>query len=777
MNSCFGNNGFRIKVAALHSYPRHLVLAAAVGGLLVGPYSQVGVVVLALGLGVVLIGRIELALLCCLVVFSAGLIAEARLRVLDTTELSTLLGDSVSLKVEVGEPFRSKADGGRAARVKIGSGRGKGETLLAAVAPEVWLPQVRVGEVLALRGRLRTFRPYESYHRVHNVHAVLEVASVHATGKHRGGLAGGVDRVREAAERVLTTGLGKEESALLKGMVLGQDAALSDSTREEFRRSGLAHLVAASGQNIMLLAALAFPVLALLGLGLQARFAVVLGLIALYVPLAGAGPSIQRAGIMGAAGIFAGFAGRPASRWYALLLSALVTLLINPRSSLDIGWQLSFAAVVAIFLIVPDLHRVLKQRGVPNILAEALAVTIAATLGTAPLSAFHFEQLSLVSLPANLLAAPAVAPIMWMGALTATLGQLFTPFAVLVGVAVKYPLAYVEWVAHTASLTPNATVVTKIGTPLTLIAVYTVIFGIALVLKTGLGSRVKSFTVGSPARLLASLLITTAVVIIVVIGGGIDRHRPPRLPTISFLDIGQGDATLIQDGSTAVLVDTGPPDGPILKRLAEAGVSRLDLLIVTHAQADHEGGAPAVLAKYPLDTLIDGAAGSPVRDHRRIVALATSKRVKRVLPTAGQVFTVGRIKLQLLWPDGSVDRTDQTVDPNDRAVVALLTIGDFDLLLTADAETNITGTLDLPPVEVLKVAHHGSDDPGLPDLLQRLGPTIAAIEVGRHNGYGHPTPATLAALEQTVPELYRTDRDGTVRVTVEEKGWSIKTGD
>ena len=141
-------------------------------------------------------------------------------------------------------------------------------------------------------------------------------------------------------------------------------------------------------------------------------------LVAAYVPLAGGGPSIQRAGVMGAAGLVAALAGRPASRWYALGLAAAATLALNPLAVLEPGWQLSFAAVVALLAMAPALRELLARR-MPGPVADAAAITIAATAGTAPLMALHFGTVSLASLPANLLAAPAVAPIMWLGMLSA----------------------------------------------------------------------------------------------------------------------------------------------------------------------------------------------------------------------------------------------------------------------------------------------------------------------------------------------------------------------
>ena len=206
----------------------------------------------------------------------------------------------------------------------------------------------------------------------------------------------------------------------------------------------------------MLLAALVLAVASVLGLALRMRLGLVLAAIALYVPLAGGGPSIQRAGVMGAAAVVAVLAGRPAARWHALLLATAITLALNPRAVQDVGWQLSFAAVVAILLLAGRARDGLVRRGLPRGLAEATALTGAATLGTAPLIAAHFGQASLVSLPANVLAAPAVAPAMWLAMLAVALGQLGTALAAPFVALAAFPVAYVMWVAHVASGLPGA---------------------------------------------------------------------------------------------------------------------------------------------------------------------------------------------------------------------------------------------------------------------------------------------------------------------------------
>src|SRR4051812_37248307 len=152
--------------------------------------------------------------------------------------------------------------------------------------------------------------------------------------------------IRERADAALGRGMPPREAALARGFVLGEDEEIDAETVESFRRAGLSHLLAVSGQNVALLALLAMPVLALLGMPLRTRLVWVLGLIAVYVPLTGAGPSIQRAGVMGALSVLATLRGRRTLRLYALTVAAIVTLTIDPGVAANVGWQLSFAAVL-----------------------------------------------------------------------------------------------------------------------------------------------------------------------------------------------------------------------------------------------------------------------------------------------------------------------------------------------------------------------------------------------------------------------------------------------
>ncbi len=787
--------GLRASLEIAGRHPRHVLLAAVVAGLLAGPRSPAAIaaaalVVLALG------GARLLALGAVVAILAGAVVAQARLTALDRTALGSLIGRHLDLRATLLEHPRERAFGTRVAAVRLASGPGRGErVLLRASAHVTWPPSSQPGAELAVSGRLAKLGPFDAHERRRHAHALLRAQTIRATGRRRGGLLGLLDGVRTRTEQALTSGLPPPHGALARGMVLGQDGALTEPVREDFRATGLAHLVAASGANVLLLATLVLAIGTAAGLGLTARLWLAIAIVAAYVPLAGGGPSIQRAAVMGTAGLVAALAGRPSSRWYALLLAAAVTLACNPRAAEDPGWQLSFAAVVAMLALVPALTASLRARGVSRGLAEALAVTIAATLGTGPLVALHFERVSLVSLPANVLAAPAVAPIMWLGTIAGATGQLAPTLAAHVAELAALPLAYLTWLADRAAALPFAEL--EIRSP-----------GIGAVVATYLGAAAAAVAWRRVAARRAARPPVTpsrarraarAACALVVCGGAIGgvalAARPPQPPrdlTISFLDVGQGDATLIQHGAAAVLVDTGPPGGRILERLREAGVRRLDLLVATHAALDHDGAAAEVLDEVPVAMVLDGEEGGvcrstdpigqqtytpPVapapagpfgaRAATPIGVLAARHRVACTASDAGQLLRVGPLELRVLWPRREPPAAPGA-EPNDRATVIHLRDGDFDLVLTADAESNVTAGLELPHVEALKVAHHGSDDPGLPDLLRRLQPGVAVISAGRRNLYGHPTPDTTTALAAAVPLVRRTDRDGTVRLRVSD---------
>jgi competence protein ComEC len=592
--------------------------------------------------------------------------------------------------------------------------------------------------------------------------------------------------IRERAEAGLGRGMPAREAELARGFVLGQDEGIDAATKEDFRRSGLSHLLAVSGQNVTLLALLALPLLAALGIPLRERLLWVLALIAVYVPLTGAGPSIQRAAVMGAAGILATLAGRRASRLYALALAAGVTLAIDPSIGADVGWQLSFAAVLGILVWAGPLRDVLgswlgggggrpgaRGGGLRGALAEGVAVTVAATVATAPLIAFHFETFSVTTLAANVLALPAVAPAMWLGMAGAAASQipgfpvevLNAPNAVL--------LAYIAQVAAWCAAPDWAEVEIHLGgtglaAAYAALALGTVAWRTANALRRRRPPRARSrWGIRPPIAdswIRASILAGLALVVCAALvwpGGGEEAGPPGRGLRITVLDVGQGDAILLQPAQApAVLVDGGPPGDGLAAKLAEAGVRRLGAAVVSHDQSDHRGGIEEMLGTVPVARLLYARLG------RDTLASARSAGAATVRVAGGTTIRSGRLRLEFIWPPPALLAEPQPgADPNQLALVAVARWRGFSMLLSADAEAEAV-PLDPGPVDVLKVAHHGSDDAGLAALLERTRPELAVISVGEDNSYGHPTAATLVTLAAHGVRTLRTDSDGSIEIDV-----------
>lgn len=571
----------------------------------------------------------------------------------------------------------------------------------------------------------------------------LLAADITWRGARRGGVVGVIDRFADHATRTLVTAVGARRGALLAGMALGVADDIPDDDRDALRASGLWHLVAASGGNIALVVALVMALGWGIGVPDRARLIVAGLAVCAYVPLAGSGASIERAGAMGLAGLAALWFGREHRTSDALAMAAALTLLLNPRDLLDVGWQLSFAAAAGLLLAAPRVTAALRGVGAPTWLAGGLACTVVATVATAPITLVVFGQLSLIGLVANALAIPLVGAAVWSGALAA----LFTPLSPQVA----------EWIAAPGGQAARA------------------------MLAIADWSSTRSYAVVGPAAA-GALVVALALIWVIrpprVIVGGLaiaasavltfSVPRAPTVPRLVVLDIGQGSAALLQDGDRGVLVDAGPQDGGVVGELRKAGLRHLDAMVLSHPAADHDGGGAAVLSAFPTDLVLDGGEPGGGPTHDAAIRVASRRGVQVVPVRAGQSLTFGRIAIRVRWPTPAA--VGRPGDPNDRAAVIDASVGSLRALLPADAEGNVLRTLAGLRDAVLVVSHHGSADPDLPKVLDRLHPQLAVISVGARNTYGHPAPATVTALAAARVPTLRTDQVGSVDVRADATG-------
>lgn len=569
-----------------------------------------------------------------------------------------------------------------------------------------------------------------------------------------------VEQLRSQPQRHIG---GDEAGSVAAGVVFGRADDVSVADQQAFLDSGLWHLLAASGQNIALVASCCVLLARGVGAGRTTGGVIALAAIPLYVLVVGGGASIVRAGIMGMLVLVAWLAGRLADATQLVVVVATTICWIWPGAHRGLGMQLSFACVLALIIWAGPMSRWLHARGVPVWLAGAVSATLLCSLVTAPILQLRTGAAPLTGIVANLIAVPLAGAILMIGLAGSILSMLAEQVAPdIVSIVLLAPAGaaceLLLSIARRAAALPAAqssSVAVNIGIP--------GVLGSWVFLSGRLMSSVR--------RSRMRCVVGAAVAVCLLVGlGGVDhvpgsrlvtgaRARPaaPGVLRIVVLDVGQGDATLIADGTAAVLVDTGPPDGHVVDRVRELGLQRVDGIVLTHDSLDHRGGFEQALASLqPRWVARPRAAPGP---WQRIVD--TAPRLLDVC--AGDGFDVGAARVEVLHP-----RCDGTITPrtgdlhNDGAMVLLISHGNVRAVVPADAEAPVLVGLDLPPLDLLRISHHGSADPQLPQLLEQVAPAAAAISVGEGNDYGHPRREVLDHLAAADVLVRRTDRDGTI---------------
>jgi competence protein ComEC len=682
-------------------------------------------------------GRVGLVCASCALALG-GLASVVHLRSLAADPLAPRIGQELAGRAVVtGLVTRGQWDERAIARFE-------GSDVLLRVTAEL-----ETGDVVELHGRLRA--PHgpvaggfdeRTWLGRQGVHEVLRAGTATIVGR-RGGVWGAIDRVRSGARGALHVSGGDGE-AVADGVVLGGDDGLSQGTRDAFRASGLGHLLAVSGQNVVLLIAAIIVVCAWLGIARAPALGGAIATTILYVLVVGPGASVVRAGITGVVVSLAWLANRPVARWHVLSVAAAGCLWLDPWAVLEPGFQLSFAAVVAIFVAAPRLRGWLEGTSCPARLREPIAVSTACTLATAPIAWLQFDRVALVgSLPANLLAIPAVAPLLWIG-IAATLVHPLSPAAAL-------PLALAA-----SALGSYLVAVARLGAWLDSTA-GGIVLGLTAIPLAVAARRRRG---GIALALGLAAIAFGAFGLQGVLGAPTVVRAAPTSLRVTFLDVGQGNASLVEAPSFTALVDAGPPEADVAARLRSLGIRRLDALVLSHPQADHVGGAAEVIDRLDVARVLDPGLQSDEQYEQAALAAARRRGVPVTIARTGLTLRAGGVSLRVLGPRHVV----QGEDPNLAAVIVLVAQGDCRVLLPADAEAPVELPLDPPRVQVLEVAHHGSDDPSLPALLRTLRPALAVISVGAGNSYGHPAPSTLAALAAAGVRVERTDQDGDVEV-------------
>ncbi len=585
-----------------------------------------------------------------------------------------------------------------------------------------------------------------------------------------------LDLPRAALARPLERLVPAPESALLLGIVLGERGDVPPDLARAFNATGTSHLLAISGFNMTLVAA--GVAIALRGrVGPVARAVVSALAIVAYSLLVGLSPSVLRAALMAGVAAFGCISGRRAAAANALCAAVVLMLVGDPAAVGALGLQLSVLATAGLVLWQGSLAARLAWLPVP--LREGLATTLAASAPTLPVVAGAFGRVSLVSLAANLVCVPLFPLLMAAGAATSVTGALWLDAAAPVGL-IAWTAAFALRVSVEAfAALPFASIAVPDG-PLTglLVAVLELVIvrgAVALATRqAGWMPRLPRGAVWRRApRLPRAALAAVLAASCVPAGVAALWPAPAASVRVVALDVGQGDAYLVEAGGGIALIDGGPDQRRILDVLGATlppWHRRIDVVALTHAHADHGAGLLAVLGRYEVGLAIEpeGLHASPLRDLWS-AALAKNGTPRRAV-RAGQRVELGGAVIDVLAPD-----PDLRVDVP--SLVLRVRHGAFSALFTGDAVDDALARLlerpDRLRARVYVPPHHGAATPLAGALRDAARPDAALISVGAGNRYGHPTPATLAAMAG-VP-TYRTDQDGTVEISLDGTGLVVRT--
>jgi competence protein ComEC len=615
-------------------------------------------------------------------------------------------------------------------------------------ATEIWRV-APVGTTLTASARLQPRLPGSDLAALVRVRGPTSVTAAPGSGLRA------VERVR-AGLRTAVADRRPEPRALVPALVLGDTSALTAATTDDFAVTGLTHLTAVSGANLTLL--LAFLLLAARWLGVRGWWLRAVGLfgVVIFVALCRTEPSVLRAAAMGLVALAALGSGSTRAGVRNLCVAAMALLGLDPLLSRSLGFALSVLASGGIIWWARRWAAVLGT-WLPRLVAEAVAVPLAAHLATVAVAASISGTVSVVGLLANAVAGPFVGPATVFGFAAAGLSLVHPAAAMAAGFVAAWSAQPIIWVAHAGARLPGAALDWP-AEPLALLLLGSAALSAGLLMPRLLARRWLSLLAAT--GLVAGLAVVPS-----------QPGWPPRDWVLVACDVGQGDGLVLRVGpGQGLVVDTGPDPARMERCLDQLGVNQVPLLILTHFDADHAAGLTGVPATARVQQIWTGPDVSPSAGTADVGRLANDGVSVRV-PAAGEGGRVGEASWEILGPRTPLasEPVESSSASNDSSLVVMVTIRGIRVLLTGDVEPPgqsalLAAGVDLR-ADVLKVPHHGSSRQE-PAFFAATGARVAIVSAGLDNDYGHPTPQTQALVAALGMTLLRTDEQGNVAVTV-----------
>ena len=620
---------------------------------------------------------------------------------------------------------------------------------------------------------------YKSYLKSKKIYGTIETKEVEILSKNNVNMFETlINKIQNNIKNNITNILGEEEAALCIGILIGEREAISEEVENDFKRSNLTHMLAVSGSHITYIITALANLLSKTGKKFTKRFTIVFLLF--FMALTGFTASVMRASIMGILVLMASLLNRKSDTINNLGISAFIILLINPFTLIDVGFLLSFGGTIGIVTLNDKINNFILHRGgylkyknnkLFNYLVSSFSITLSANIIIIPIMAYFFSTFSFTFWISNILAAPIMELTTILGFLVYFVSIIFFPFAKFLGLILNIFLDILLKIAEISSFIPGSSIYIKTPTILSCIFFYFIIYVIlnyrknkiifCQIVKHGNIKKISEDKKVGKETSKVSAIAMIPVIVILIICNLISTITSKEL-RIYFVDVGQGDCTLIETPTKKhILIDGGGSEfgsfdvgeSTLLPYLLDRGITTIDYMLISHFDSDHIGGLFYVMENIKVKNVIISKQGENSENLTKFINIVKEKKIKVMIVEKGDIVQIDKYSyFEILFPEEDLIKENIL---NNNSIVAKFNCLNLRMLFTGDIEEiaeerleelyNDTNKLN---ADILKVAHHGSKTSSTSKFLELVDPQIALIGVGKNNNFGHPNDGVIDRMEK-----------------------------
>lgn len=628
------------------------------------------------------------------------------------------------------------------------------------------IPSIKYGDSLYIEGEFkqpeeaRNYKGYnyKQYLKTKKIIGTVELEKAKILKSSNGSF---IHNIQKYIKDTINGTLTDEEGNLLLAILLGDKDKLSEDIQESFKTSNLSHMLAVSGAHVSYIILGLTYVLQNSIIGKKNGKIVCIIFLLAFMAITNFTPSVTRACIMAILTLFSSIIYRKSDVYTNISVAALITLIFNPYSLLDLGFQLSYGGTIGIIIFIKRIQEKKSNSKVINYIKQMALVSIYANIIIIPIMMYHFNTVSFTFIISNIMASPILGIIVITGFLFIIASITVKPLTRLIAIFIKPILSILIKISQICSKLPFSNILVVTPYMFNVISYYAIIL----------------YCIKSKKNNKCKIIICLLIVLILI---NFIIYIFPQKLRIFFIDVGQGDSTLIiTPDKKTVLIDGGGSDSfdvgekVLLPYLLDRRILKVDYVLISHFDTDHCGGILTIMEKVKVKNIIISEQAEHSENYERFKKLMIHKKIRLIEVKKGDKIKIGRYsEFKILFPTSRLLSENPL---NNNSIVAQFNYNNFKMLFTGDieklAEQQILKTEKAEiRADILKVAHHGSKTSSIPEFIKAVRPKIALIGVGKNNTFGHPNQQTIKNLENIKCRIYRTDLQGEIIIKIDQKG-------